>query len=49
MYVACLKCGKEFPYDWSLMRIVHHGRRRGLGIAVLLAAVGLFAYIGLAR
>jgi hypothetical protein len=21
-YVVCLDCGKEFPYDWSQMRIV---------------------------
>jgi hypothetical protein len=21
-YVACLDCGKEFPYDWQQMRIV---------------------------
>jgi hypothetical protein len=21
-YVVCLKCGKEFPYDWNLMKIV---------------------------
>lgn len=23
-YVACLDCGKEFPYDWHEMRIVEH-------------------------
>lgn len=22
MYVVCLKCGKEFAYDWDEMRIV---------------------------
>jgi len=21
-YVACLDCGKEFPYDWKLMKVV---------------------------
>ena len=21
-YVVCLKCGKEFPYDWREMKIV---------------------------
>ena len=21
-YVVCLDCGKEFPYDWKLMRVV---------------------------
>jgi phage terminase large subunit GpA-like protein len=22
MYVVCVKCGKEFAYDWDEMRIV---------------------------
>ncbi|HET7872548.1 MAG TPA: hypothetical protein VFL42_08560 [Terriglobales bacterium] len=22
-YVSCLDCGKEFPYDWKEMKIVH--------------------------
>ncbi len=26
-YVACLDCGKEFPYDWHAMRIVGSQRR----------------------
>lgn len=21
-YVVCLECGKEFPYDWSAMKVV---------------------------
>ena len=21
-YVACLDCGKEFPYDWKEMRVI---------------------------
>ena len=21
-YVACLECGKEFPYDWQEMRVI---------------------------
>ena len=21
-YVVCLKCGKEFPYDWEQMRVI---------------------------
>jgi len=21
-YVACLDCGKEFPYDWQEMRVI---------------------------
>jgi hypothetical protein len=23
-YVACLDCGKEFPYDWKEMKIIEH-------------------------
>ena len=23
-YVVCLECGKEFPYDWSGMKIIDH-------------------------
>lgn len=26
-YVVCLDCGKEFPYDWTKMAIVHDGKR----------------------
>jgi hypothetical protein len=22
-YVACLDCGKEFPYDWREMKVIH--------------------------
>jgi len=22
-YVVCLDCGKEFPYDWKEMKLVH--------------------------
>lgn len=22
MYVACLDCGKEFPYDWQEMKVI---------------------------
>jgi hypothetical protein len=21
-YIVCLDCGKEFPYDWELMKVV---------------------------
>jgi RNA polymerase subunit RPABC4/transcription elongation factor Spt4 len=21
-YVACLECGKEFPYDWQAMKVI---------------------------
>jgi hypothetical protein len=29
-YVVCLDCGKEFPYDWSRMKVVsaHSGDTR---------------------
>jgi hypothetical protein len=33
-YVVCLDCGKEFPYDWSRMKVVsadsHEARTRRL-------------------
>ncbi len=22
-YIVCLECGKEFPYDWKEMKLVH--------------------------
>ena len=22
-YVACLDCGREFPYDWQEMKVIH--------------------------
>jgi len=22
-YVVCLDCGKEFPYDWQEMKVIH--------------------------
>jgi hypothetical protein len=22
-YVVCLECGKEFPYDWETMEVLH--------------------------
>lgn len=24
MYVVCLSCGKEFPYDWNEMKVISH-------------------------
>lgn len=27
-YVVCLDCGKELPYDWQQMRVVHNQRRQ---------------------
>jgi hypothetical protein len=26
-YVACLECGKEFPYDWQEMRVITSPQR----------------------
>jgi hypothetical protein len=27
-YVACLDCGKEFPYDWKEMKVITSHERR---------------------
>ena len=27
-YVVCLDCGREMPYDWKQMKIVHAGTER---------------------
>jgi hypothetical protein len=27
-YVACLDCGKEFPYDWHEMKVIEGSPRR---------------------
>ena len=27
-YVVCLKCGKEFSYDWNKMEVVADGTKR---------------------
>jgi hypothetical protein len=27
-YVVCLDCGKEMPYDWKQMKIVHLRKER---------------------
>lgn len=35
-YVVCLDCGKEMPYDWKQMRIVHSKEMRA-GIPALAA------------
>jgi len=32
-YVACLDCGKEFPYDWQEMKIVEGKPRNSNGLA----------------
>ena len=34
-YVVCLDCGREFPYDWSEMKIVRsRGTQAGVPEAV---------------
>jgi hypothetical protein len=30
-YVACLRCGREFPYDWHRMKVVD--TRKGYALA----------------
>ncbi len=40
-YVACLDCGKEFPYDWQDMKVVRSvatPRRRVAALAAKQAA-----------
>lgn len=32
-YVACLGCGKEFPYDWQEMKIVEAKPRKSATLA----------------
>src|SRR5271169_753681 len=32
-YVACLGCGKEFPYDWQEMKIVEANQYKPNGLA----------------
>jgi hypothetical protein len=32
-YVACLGCGKEFPYDWHEMKIVEANQYKPNGLA----------------
>ncbi|HUK26060.1 MAG TPA: hypothetical protein VLV49_15865 [Terriglobales bacterium] len=34
-YVVCLDCGKEMPYDWSEMKIVHSSAERHNRVASL--------------
>ncbi|HEY6769352.1 MAG TPA: hypothetical protein VI386_31805 [Candidatus Sulfotelmatobacter sp.] len=36
-YVACLDCGKEFPYDWHDMKVITSAERRGERVAELAA------------
>ena len=34
-YVACLECGKEFPYDWQEMKVITSPQRHGERVAAL--------------
>jgi hypothetical protein len=34
-YVACLDCGKEFPYDWQQMKVVTSPERHREHLAAL--------------
>lgn len=34
-YVACLECGKEFPYDWQEMKIITSSAERRQYVASL--------------
>jgi hypothetical protein len=34
-YVACLDCGKEFPYDWQEMKVITSPSERSEYVAAL--------------
>jgi hypothetical protein len=34
-YVACLDCGREFPYDWQEMRVITSSSERRQYVASL--------------
>jgi hypothetical protein len=34
-YVACLDCGKEFPYDWQEMKVLTDGGKKARRSAAL--------------
>lgn len=34
-YVACLDCGKEFPYDWQEMKVITSPERHRARLAEL--------------
>lgn len=42
MYVVCLDCGKEFPYDWKEMKVLDSRPAR----AKVMAAKAAGAYAG---
>jgi hypothetical protein len=31
--VACLDCGKEFPYDWHEMKVIESNPKKAKGLA----------------
>jgi len=31
-YVACLDCGKEFPYDWHEMKVIERNPKKIKGL-----------------
>ncbi|MGA8212287.1 MAG: hypothetical protein WB799_01755 [Candidatus Sulfotelmatobacter sp.] len=35
MYVACLDCGREFPYDWQEMKVITSSSERREYVASL--------------
>jgi hypothetical protein len=34
-YVACLECGREFPYDWQDMKVITSPERHRARLAAL--------------
>jgi hypothetical protein len=36
-YVACLDCGKEFPYDWQQMRVITSSAEKRAYVATVAA------------
>lgn len=34
-YVVCLDCGKEFPYDWTTMKVVRSRDKQPTGSPVV--------------
>lgn len=42
-YVACLECGKEFPYDWKQMRVLTSAPKSQRSAGVLVEAPEAFA------
>ena len=35
-YVVCLDCGREFPYDWSQMKMLAVKPRTGWSVTIIL-------------